>query len=187
MSLSETPALRGSKVRFRLILMGVAMPIGALLGHRLLGSALIGSLVGLLVAWRIAEMRLPGGGASPAAQRFPNALVCLLLAAGSWFGVLLVWGWMLTKAPGVFQGEGGAFITFIVFPLSLFGWLVGGPAASAAGRSALKQIQAGMRPRTDLWMARTGLALSRAASLIVLVLLLWLIALMFFQEGTPQS
>lgn len=109
----------------------------------------VGAALGAAFGWRLSS------------SRTPSATSCFTLTAASWAVVVLVWGWVLTRPPGGFSDQGGMLITFVVLPLTLLSWLVGGPIALGVARRARKQVQRKNAEALDWRLARAGLFLSR--------------------------
>jgi hypothetical protein len=154
----------------------LAVALGAGSGYyfgREPGFVLVGALLGYLVG-RIGAARSPGPHSGP--NRFPHAHLCLLLSAGAWMLMLAFGGCVVFG--GWLRGEGASLLLmFFVLPVVFVCWLIGGPMASLAGRNALEQIKTGTRPDSDSWFANTGMALSRAATILLLALLCWMLGL----------
>jgi hypothetical protein len=153
----------------------MAVVLGAASGYYFGGEpsfSLVGALLGFLVG-RIGAQQRPTGRAL--ASGFLNAHLCLFLSAGAWVLGLAVGYWV--SVLGLLRGEGASLLLmFIVLPAMVICWLIGGPIALLVGRNAVGQIEAGARPQSDMWLARTGMVLSRAMNIVVLVLLVWLLS-----------
>lgn len=148
----------------------MAVLIGAGVGYLLLGivGVPVGALVGFLVGGRIKAIQARyGGDGGVANSHFPAAPLGLLLTAGAWVLALLVWAWVATRPSSAFHDQGGMVITFVVLPLTLGCWVVGGPVALALAHRGMKQIQAGTRPMSERWMARTAITLSRIMIFVI--------------------
>lgn len=95
------------------------------------------------------------------ATRNSSAPSCFALTAASWALIVLVWGWVLTRPAGAFSDQGGMAITFLVLPLTLLCWLVGGPVALGVAHRARSQLARADGELADSRLTRTGLVLSR--------------------------
>ncbi len=91
--------------------------------------------------------------------------ISCVLSAIAWLVVILTWGWVLSRPHGTFHDQGGLALTFIVLPLTLGAWVVGGPVALALGGRAFKGRGEGEADKDERRLARIGVLLSR--------LLLW--------------
>ena len=98
-----------------------------------------------------------------------GATLSLALTGAAWATILLSWAWVFTRPPGTFNDQGGMVITFLILPLTLVGWLVGGPFASALAHRVRRQVgttaslqRAGSIARAAAFLARmltwTGIA-----------------------------
>ena len=80
------------------------------------------------------------------------------------------WAWVLTRRPEEFHDQGGMLLTFVVFPLTLLLWVVGGPMAFVRGWSSRWQI---LSPGVERWVL-LGLILSGIVTLAPLIIVaLW--------------
>ena len=89
------------------------------------------------------------------------AICSCVLSAASWMLVIVTWSWLLSRPRGAFGEMGGIVFIFYIFPLTLCGWLVGGPVALALGGCAAKRVQSGKGTRRDGELAGAGIILSR--------------------------
>jgi hypothetical protein len=89
-----------------------------------------------------------------------GSLSCTLSAI-AWLVVILTWTWVLSRPHGTFHDQGGLMITFIVLPLTLGAWGVGGPIALALGGRALRELGEGESNKEERRLARIGVWLSR--------------------------
>ncbi|MBX3745987.1 MAG: hypothetical protein KF833_11830 [Verrucomicrobiae bacterium] len=88
-----------------------------------------------------------------------GATLSLALTLAAWTTILLAWAWVITRPPGTFNDQGGMVITFLILPLTLVAWLVGGPFASALAHRVRRQVG------TTASLQRTGSLASAAAFL----------------------
>ncbi len=153
----------------------VGMSLGGGGGFQLTGSfsgAVVGALLGFLVAWRTLEWRSRYRGEAGVCRAWPSALLGLILATSAWIVAVLVLLWVTSRPPGTFHDQGGMLITFIVLPVLLLCWLTGGLVASVAGHYGISQIKEGKRPKSELWLARSALVLSWPMLLMPLAVIL---------------
>ena len=173
---SNPAASARSRWIFRGGVVTLAVGLGACSGYyfgREPGFAFVGALLGYLVG-RIGGARSREDQA--AKSRFPNAHLCFVLSVGAWMLILAFGAWV--SIAGLLRGEGASLLLmFIVLPGVTICWLVGGPMASLVGRNAMEQVKAGTRPADDLWLAQTGMILSRVMTIVLLGLLLWMLSL----------
>jgi len=165
--------------RWRLPTVIICMVAGTVAGGYMTSTlwfAIIGALIGFIIGWRIAEFISPFDSGQSFVRTFPSAKLGLMLSSGAWMLMLLVWGSIFTRLDA-FHDQGGMIITFLILPLTAVCWLIGGPAASAAGRHALKQLQAGTRPETDRPIAQKAIFLSQALTLAFVLGVLWLVTM----------
>ncbi len=97
------------------------------------------------------------------------------LAIVAWLVVIATWAWVLTRPHGTFNDQGGLVLTFLVLPLTLGAWTVGGPIALALGGRALKHLGQDAGETSECRLARTGVWLSRAMFWCGVVWLLFMI------------
>lgn len=88
-----------------------------------------------------------------------GATLSLTLTGVAWATIPLAWAWVFTRPPGTFNDQGGMLITFLILPLTLAAWLVGGPFASALAHRVRKQVG------TTASLQRAGSVASAAAFL----------------------
>jgi len=88
-----------------------------------------------------------------------GATLSLALTGAAWTTIFLAWTWVFTRQPGTFNDQGGMLITFLILPLTLVAWLVGGPFASALARRVRRQVG------TTASLQRAGSLASAAAFL----------------------
>jgi sorbitol-specific phosphotransferase system component IIC len=82
-----------------------------------------------------------------------------------------MWGWLLSRPPGALEDQADMIITFVVLPLTLALWVVGGPVTLALA----KQVRERNRPGKDRdhRLAVAGIVLSRLMLWGAAGLLLW--------------
>lgn len=88
-----------------------------------------------------------------------GATLSLALTGAAWSTILLASAWVFTRPQGTFNDQGGMMITFLILPLTLVAWLVGGPFASALACRVRRQVG------TTASLQRAGSLASAAAFL----------------------
>jgi hypothetical protein len=106
-----------------------------------------------------ADDRLPARDTSLGATINASARSCFALTAGAWLLGIFMWGWLLSRPPGALEDQAGMLITFVVLPLTLALWVVGGPVTLALAKHVREQNRPGKH--RDHRLAVAGIVLGR--------------------------
>jgi hypothetical protein len=88
-----------------------------------------------------------------------------------------LWGWVALLSPGTFHDQGGMSITFVILPLTLVLWIVGGPVALVVGVCGVVWARSAPEQWAGKRLARAGVLLSGLTVLCGLGLVAALVAI----------